>query len=41
MTLENFTSDQRVLKPRHHVDMGFINHRRIFTTFGDVSTPSF
>ncbi|MHB8388802.1 MAG: hypothetical protein ACYDBH_04365 [Acidobacteriaceae bacterium] len=34
MTLENFTSAQRVLKPRHHVDMGFINHRRILTTFG-------
>lgn len=34
MSLENFTSEQRVKTPRHHIDIGFINHRRIFTTFG-------
>ena len=34
MSLRDFTTEQRVLLPRHHIDMGFINHRRIFTTFG-------
>jgi len=34
MTFENFDRSQRVAKPRHHIDIGFINHRRIFTTFG-------
>lgn len=34
MSLEEFTSSQRCAVPRHHIDIGFINHRRIFTTFG-------
>ena len=32
--LDDFTRSQRVKTPNHHIDMGFVNHRRIFTTFG-------
>lgn len=31
MSLEEFTREQRVKKPRHHIDAGFINHRQIFS----------
>lgn len=35
MALDEFSSEQRVKMPKHHhIDSGFINHRRIFTTFG-------
>lgn len=34
MTLDEFTPAQRAKNPRHHIDLGFINHRRIFSTFG-------
>jgi hypothetical protein len=34
MSLNELTSADRAKLPRHHIDMGFINHRRIFTTFG-------
>ena len=34
MALDEYTSAERVKAPHHHIDIGFINHRRIFTTFG-------
>ena len=34
MKLAEYPRDKRILKPRHHIDPGFINHRLIFSTLG-------
>jgi hypothetical protein len=34
MSIEKYSTEERIIAPYHHIDPGLINYRLIFSTFG-------